>query len=132
MSPTQSVLDLSMKMIQDILNELGITRRYKGFAHTAYAIQLAVADEDRLCYVTKEIYEATALHFGSTWSCVERNIRTIVARAWQINQPFLGEMARYPLSSPPTASEFIEIISSYVLRSLPPQLAQSLRIRPQW
>ena len=45
-----------MTVIQDTLRLFGITRCYKGFLHNAYAIQLAVEDEDRLEAVTKEIY----------------------------------------------------------------------------
>lgn len=53
-----------MTVIQDTLRLFGITRCYKGFLHTAYAIQLAVEDEDRLEAVTKEIYMETAFHFN--------------------------------------------------------------------
>ena len=111
-----------MTVIQDTLRLFGITRCYKGFLHTAYAIQLAVEDEDRLEAVTKEIYMETAFHFNCTWTAVERNIRTAVARAWKINRPLLAEIAGYPLTCTPTASEFIEILASYILRSSQSQL----------
>lgn len=109
-----------MTVIQDILRLLGVTRCYKGFQHTAYAIHLAVADDTRLETVTKGIYMETAEHFGCKWTAVERNIRTVVLRAWQVNPEFICRMAGYPLDSAPTASQFIEIVSSYILRSLPP------------
>ena len=111
-----------MTVIQDTLRLFGITRCYKGFLHTAYAIQLAVEDEDRLEAVTKEIYMETAFHFNCTWTAVERNIRTAVARAWKINRPLLAEIAGYPLTCTPAASEFIEILASYILRSSQSQL----------
>ena len=111
-----------MTIIQDTLRLFGITRCYKGFLHTAYAIYLAVQDESRLEAVTKEIYMEAAFHFNCTWTAVERNIRTAVARAWKINRPLLAEMAGYPLACIPTASEFIEILASYILRSSQPQL----------
>lgn len=111
-----------MTVIQDTLRLFGITRCYKGFLHTAYAIQLAVEDEDRLEAVTKEIYMETVFHFNCTWTAVERNIRTAVARAWKINRPLLAEIAGYPLTCTPTASEFIEILASYILRSSQSQL----------
>ena len=76
-----------MTIIQDTLRLFGITRCYKGFLHTAYAIYLAVQDESRLEAVTKEIYMATASRFHCRWTAVERNIRTAVARAWKINPP---------------------------------------------
>ena len=111
-----------MTVIQDTLCLFGITRCYKGFLHTAYVIRLAVEDEDRLEAVTKEIYMETAFHFNCTWTAVERNIRTTVARAWKINRPLLAKIAGYPLACTPTASEFIEILASYILRSSQPQL----------
>ena len=114
--------DAAKTAIQDTQRLFGITRCYKGFLHTAYAIQLAVEDEDRLEAVTKEIYMETAFHFNCTWTAVERNIRTTVARAWKINRPLLAEIAGYPLTCTPTASEFIEILASYILRSSQPQL----------
>lgn len=106
-----------MMSIQETLRLFGITRCYKGFLHTAYAIQLAVENENRLEAVTKEIYMETAFHFNCTWTAVERNIRTAVARAWKINHALLCDMAGYPLTCAPTASEFIEIIASYILPS---------------
>lgn len=42
-----------MMSIQETLRLFGITRCYKGFLHTAYAIQLAVENENRLEAVTK-------------------------------------------------------------------------------
>lgn len=112
-----------METIYETLRRFGITRCYKGFKHTAYAIHLAVLDETRLQAVTKEIYMETAAHFGCKWTAVERNIRTAVLRAWTVNPNLLCQMAGYPLTCTPTASEFIEIISSYLLRSNRPQPA---------
>ena len=105
-----------MTNIQNILRHLGVTRCYKGFDHAAYAIRLAVADDLRLSAVTKQIYMETAGCFNCKWTAVERNIRTVTSRAWQVNRELLCHMAGYPLKATPTASEFIEIIASYVLR----------------
>ncbi len=105
--------------IQEILRLLGITRCYKGFRHIEFSVALAVSEEERLEAVTKEIYMETASHFGCKWTAVERNIRTAVMRAWRVNRPLLCEMAGYPLDCTPTASEFIEIIASYIMRYQP-------------
>lgn len=110
-----------MTAIQDTLHLFGVTRCYKGSQHTAYAIYLAVQDESRLEAVTKDIYMETPSHFNCTWTAVERNIRTAVARAWRVNRPLLCKTAGYPLKTEPTASEFIKIIASYMLRSSLPQ-----------
>ena len=69
----------------------------------------------------KEIYMETAEHFECNWTAVERNIRTAVSRAWSVNPDLLCQMAGYPLEYEPTSSQFIEIISSYIIRSHQPQ-----------
>ena len=105
-----------MSLIQEILRPFGITRCYKGYHHVCYSIQLAVADDLRLLAVIKEIYMETAVHFDCSWTAVERNIRTVVAHAWKTNPALLIQMAGYPLDGAPTASEFIEIVSNYIVR----------------
>ena len=106
-----------MTTILETLRPFGITRCYKGFPLTVYDIHLAVMEEDRLEEITEKIYRETADHFGCKWTAVERNLRTVVSRAWQVNPDLLCRMAGYPLTAAPTASEFIEIIASYIIRS---------------
>lgn len=109
-----------MTFIQDTLRSFGVTRRYKCFKYTVFAIYLSVTEKDRVESV-KKIYIETASHFGCKWTCVERNIRSAVSRAWQINPQRLEQMAGYPLSGPPTSSEFIAIVSTYIIRNSSPQ-----------
>ena len=106
-----------MSIIQDTLRPLGITCCYKGYNHTIYAIELAVKDDTCLEAVVKEVYMKTASHFKCKWTSVERNIRTVVLRAWKTDSNLMCQMAGYNLSAPPAASEFIAIISSYIQRS---------------
>lgn len=119
-----------LTMIQDALRPFGITRCYKGAKHTVYAIYLAVTEGERLEAVTKEIYTETASHFGCKWTAVERNIRTVVSRAWRVNPDLLCEMAGYSLTTAPTSSEFIEIIASHIIRSRLTQSNQQAEILP--
>lgn len=110
-----------MTTIQNILRPFGITKCYKGFHLVCFSIQLAVNDDFRLGAVTKEIYMVTASHFNCNWKAVERNIRTVVIKAWNVNPDLLSQMAGYPLDGTPSASEFIEIVSSYIIRANSPQ-----------
>ncbi len=105
-----------MTRIHNAIRPFGITRCYKGARQIEYSIFLAVNDDLRLQAVTKEIYMETASHFHCKWTAVERNLRTAVNRAWHINPDLLSRMAGYPLDMAPTTSEFIEIVSSYILR----------------
>ena len=57
--------DIPMTAVQDILRSLGITRCYKGFKHTEYAICLAIQDESRLEAITKEIYMEPYKYFNN-------------------------------------------------------------------
>ena len=110
-----------MIIVQDILEELGINRAYKGYKHTAYALELVLEDEDRLSAVTKEVYQETARHFHCHWTAVERDIRTVIQRAWQINPTLLQKMAKHPLTNVPKTREFLEIIMKYIQRMALPK-----------
>ena len=101
-----------INVIRRELRALGITRRCRCYGRIVMAIQLAVDQEDSLEAVTKEIYWEVGSRCGRKWTAVERNIRTAVQIAWRTNPELLREMAGYPLDGPPTASEFLEILSN--------------------
>ena len=103
--------------IKETLRALGITTNYYGFYRTISAVELVLEDSERLQSVTREIYWVIAAKCGCKRSAVERNIRTVIQRAWRVNPKRLIVMAGYPLSEPPTASEFIEIIANYIERN---------------
>ena len=98
-----------INVIRRELRALGITRRCRCYGRIVMAIQLAVA---------KEIYWEVGSRCGRKWTAVERNIRTAVQIAWRTNPELLREMAGYPLDGPPTASEFLEILSNDVQRAM--------------
>ena len=102
------------QIIQDTLWELGAGRKRVTQRRTVVAIGLALEDEDRLLHVTKEIYHAAAEICGCEWTAVERSIRLVVQRIWSDNAEGLIQMAGYPLSEAPTASDFVEILSHYI------------------
>lgn len=103
--------------VQIILRKLGVGSTYKGYKATVLAVTLALEDEDRLSSVTKRIYGEVAEATGSTPSAVEKNIRTVVLRAWSKNRADLEMMAGYKLDIPPSPSEFLDILYTYIARS---------------
>ena len=103
--------------ISDELLSLGVTVNYKGCKQAALAVSLALEDENRLYCVTKEIYWKVADMLGCDRYDVERNIRTVSRRAWKVCRPELQTMARYPLPVPPSASEFIAILTAHIRRT---------------
>ena len=69
------------QIIEDTLRQLGVGGNYIAQQRAVTAIQLAIEDEDRLLYVTKNIYLPVAQICGCKWTAVERNLRTVVQRA---------------------------------------------------
>lgn len=103
--------------IKEILRPLGITRSCRGFSRVLLAVELVLKDEDRLGAVTKEVYQCVAAYYGCNWKTVERNIRSAIQIAWRTNPKYLNKMAGYPLAEPPTASDFLEIVTNYIQRA---------------
>lgn len=71
--------------IQIILRRLGVCTTYKGYKALVLAITLALEDENRLNSITREIYNEVAHQLDSTPSAIEKNLRTVVQRAWRMN-----------------------------------------------
>ena len=108
--------DFSAKItIQKTLRALGITRNYDSYRLILAAVQLAVEDEDRLRLVTKEIYRPVSILCCCPLANVERNIRTVIFRAWKVNRPLLSQLAGFPLEAPPAVSHFIEMMASHLI-----------------
>lgn len=107
-----------MQGIRDTLRSLHISKNYKGYTQAIFALELALQDENRLLSVTKEIYMVVGEREGASWHTVERNLRTIVKRAWERNPELLEKMAGYQLPVPPKVSEFLDIVSGYLQREV--------------
>jgi len=87
--------------IAEILRTLGATPCYRGFTALVYAICLVVEDESRLDNAMRDVYFSTA---------VDLNL--------QVDKTRLSDIAGYKLDGPPSSLQFIEIIASYVRRSI--------------
>lgn len=105
------MLDDSLQTIQQLLRSLGVSATYNGFPQTAYAVQLSIRDPDRLRLITKQIYLDVAGRYDTTWTAVERNMRTVVAAAWENDPLLLRELAGARLSHKPTNGQFLSILS---------------------
>ena len=101
--------------VYELLHSLGVTANYIGFFHSAFAVCLALQNPNRLLLVTKWLYPEVAKHYSTSWHCVERSIRTVSKRAWTRNRLLLESLACCPLPHPPSASDFLAILSSYLI-----------------
>ena len=101
-------------IIEATLKSFGLSCFYRGFPCITHAILLVVQDESRLDKVMSDVYAPTAFALCMDVRHVERNIRTVVQRAWQVDKDRLSLIAGYKLDGQPSASQFIEIIANYV------------------
>ena len=99
-----------------LLQRLGVTENYKGFRYAAYAAALCVPCQDRLLLVTKCLYPDVADYFSTSWVCVERDLRTVIAVAWERNPVLLAAFTHCPENYKPSCSQFIAALA-YYLRS---------------
>lgn len=100
--------------IYDLLYSLGVTANYSGFFHTSYAVYLTIQQPERLLLITKWLYPDVARQYHTTWTAVERNIRTVVSVAWKFYPDTLRFIAKYPLDQKPSNSRFILILAHSV------------------
>lgn len=93
-----------------LLHSLGITENYVGSSQLVYAVRLAQEKPERLASVTKELYPEVAKAFHTSWQCVERNIRTVIELAWNLDAGRVLELEEFPLSKRPRPTQFISLL----------------------
>ena len=102
--------DPQVTAVYSVLQQLGITANYTGFFHASYSVLLAMENPQRLLLITKWLYPEVAKRYHTTAGAVERNIRTIILRAWRLNREALEQIAGCTLTTRPTAAQFISIL----------------------
>ena len=104
------------KRIHELLLTLGIGHQYLGHNITAQAVDLAMHDENCLLCVKKGILMPIAAARHCDWRTVERNIRTVIHRAWTLHRDSLSAIAFCHLNHEPSVSEFLDILVSHMMR----------------
>lgn len=107
---------METRMITQDLRALGIGRQYLGYNITITAVRMVLGDENRLLCVKQGLFKPLSEQNHCDWRTIERNIRTVIHRAWNVNRDYLNELAGYPLHQEPTVTEFVEMLSDHVLR----------------
>ena len=101
--------------VQKLLRELGVGTTYMGCRAVVIFVEIVSEDEDRLLNIV-DTYKEVALRMGTTWRAVERNIRTVINRAWSKNPKQVIKIVGYPMDFQPTVSEFLEGVYNYTVR----------------
>ena len=107
--------------IRETLRSLGIGRQYLGYSITLQAITMVMQNENCLLCVKTGIYLPLSLQRRCDWRTIERNMRTVIHRAWTLNPDQLMALSDYPLHREPSVTEFLDIVSSHILRLSPLQ-----------
>lgn len=108
--------------IRQTLMKLGVKRRYYGYRFLVKAAALALEDESRLLHIKEQVYQPVADFYDCKAANVARNIRTVSVRVWEDSPDALRQISGVSCSAPPSASELIEIVTTYVLRTWPQAL----------
>ena len=107
---------METKTIINDLRMLGIGRQYLGYNITIMAVRMVVMDENRLLRIKNGIFLPLSEQQHCDWRTIERNIRTVIHRAWHVNREYLGELAGYPMHQEPTVTEFVEMLSDHAMK----------------
>ncbi len=105
--------------IKELLSSLSITGKYKGYQFTIIACELILEDEMRLYSVAKDLYPIVAERCNCNYTyinSIERNIRTVMFKAWDNSRDRFLEIAGYDMEEPPTTTQFLGILVSYIQR----------------
>ena len=101
------------KEIQTLLRKLNVNRTYKGFNYIIYGTQIVIEDPTLLTYICKGLYVEIAMHFNTTITCAERNIRTVKEIIWnRTDKELLYEI--FNTFYCPTNAEFIDSLAMYI------------------
>lgn len=104
--------------IGELLEQLGLARKEKGFERLSYAIAVTAKEFERAGSVTKLLYPDLAKHFQTTPEKIERSLRHLIEKSWE-----KGEKTRFEelfgyhrdnSENRPTNSEYIAILADWI------------------
>lgn len=104
--------------IGELLEQLGLSRKEKGFERLSYAIAVTAKEFERAGSVTKLLYPDLAKHFQTTPEKIERSLRHLIEKSWE-----KGEKTRFEKlfgyhrdnsEIRPTNSEYIAILADWI------------------
>lgn len=104
------------------LCELSITPNYCGYRYLRSIITLVLSDPDIVRRISKTVYPRAAQMHGAKPSCIERGVRTAIARSWAKVTPemkikYFGIHSTL-LQNCPTNSEYIFIVAERIRRDI--------------
>lgn len=101
--------------IREMLRSLGIGRQYQGYAAIVAAMNLLLENEERLVCIKQGVLCPVGEMLECDWRTVERNIRTVIQRAWNVKPDQVQAMMGYAMDRPPTLTEFLDMMVEYII-----------------
>ena len=95
-----------------LLRRMGVTTNYTVFHQAARGACEAARRPELMLSLSKWLYPLVAREMNTTGAAVERNIRTVILRAWRQNPELLRQCARFPLNKRPTCGEFLDMLAA--------------------
>ena len=104
--------------IGELLEQLGLDRKEKGFERLSYAIAVTAKEFERAGSVTKLLYPDLAKHFQTTPEKIERSLRHLIEKSWEKGEKTrFEELFGYHRDNSeirPTNSEYIAILGDWI------------------
>ena len=104
--------------IGELLEQLGLARKEKGFERLSYAIAVTAKEFERAGSVTKLLYPDLAKHFQTTPEKIERSLRHLIEKSWERGEKTrFEELFGYHRDNSeirPTNSEYIAILADWI------------------
>ena len=104
--------------IGELLEQLGLARKEKGFERLSYAIAVTAQEFERAGSVTKLLYPDLAKHFQTTPEKIERSLRHLIEKTWEKGEKTrFEELFGYHRDNSeirPTNSEYIAILADWI------------------
>ncbi|CDF06933.1 putative uncharacterized protein [Firmicutes bacterium CAG:95] len=104
--------------IGELLEQLGLARKEKGFERLSYAIAVTAQEFERAGSVTKLLYPDLAKHFQTTPEKIERSLRHLIEKSWEKGEKTrFEELFGYHRDNSeirPTNSEYIAILADWI------------------
>ena len=104
--------------IGELLEQLGLARKEKGFERLSYAIAVTAQQFERAGSVTKLLYPDLAKHFQTTPEKIERSLRHLIEKSWEKGEKTrFEELFGYHRDNSdirPKNSEYIAILADWI------------------
>ena len=100
-----------------VLDELGIDKKYLGYYLLIELMEILINHEKRIKSFSSEVYPIIAVKYGKTSCTIERNIRSLISKCWNIDM--MEKLnTYYPDGKNPSCQAFIYLVKNYIMQKI--------------